>query len=210
MVRVRSAEGDAQGTAEKIRVALADSLQTDVSTLSVDSVGEGIGAALRTKSLYAVIVALLLMLLYIWTRFWSLAFAVGNVVSLIHDAIVILTFVLWFDYEISLNIINAVLFILGYSINDTIVIFARIRENVAKMSGVAIEKIVNTSINETLRRTILTSLSTCLVVVALLVFGGEALKTLSLALFIGIVFGTYSSIYIASPVMLLLYSNDKR
>lgn len=210
LVRVRSAEGDAQGTAEKIRVALADSLQTEVSTLSVDSVGEGIGAALRTKSLYAVIVALLLMLLYIWTRFWSLAFAVGNVVSLIHDAVVILTFVLWFDYEISLNIINAVLFILGYSINDTIVIFARIRENVAKMSGVAIEKIVNTSINETLRRTILTSLSTCLVVVALLVFGGEALRTLSLALFIGIVFGTYSSIYIASPVMLLLYNDDKR
>ncbi len=209
LVRVRDSKNDVQGTAEEIRLLLAQGLDTEVTTEQVDSVGEGIGQALSQKSFWAVLVALLMMLLYIWSRFWSFAFAIGTVVSLIHDALVMLTFVLWFDYEISLNTICALLFILGYSINDTIVIFARIRENLARMSGTAVATIANLSINETLRRTILTSLSTCLVVVSLLLFGGEALRTLSLLLFIGIVFGTYSSIYIASPVMLLFYNNKK-
>jgi preprotein translocase subunit SecF len=141
-------------------------------------------------------------------RFWSISYAVGSVVSLAHDVLIILTVVLWFDYEISLNIIGALLFILGYSINDTIVIFSRIRETLSKSRDSSISEIINQSINHTLRRTILTSLATCLVVVALLMFGGEALRPLSLALLIGMVFGTYSSIFIASPVMQLLYKKD--
>lgn len=208
LIRVREFADDAKGTAERMKQALESSL-TDVSIeiKQVDSVGAGVGATLRWKSIQAVLVALLLMLIYIWWRFWSLSYAVGNVVSLFHDAVVILAFFLLFDYEISLNVIGAILAVLGYSINDTIVIFSRIRENVHRLRGRSIEEIVNISINETLRRTLLTSFATILVVVALLIFGGEALRTLSLALLVGMVFGTYSSIYIASPVMLLLYKD---
>jgi preprotein translocase subunit SecF len=179
-----------------------------VEIKQTDSVGAGVGASLRWKSLQAIIAGLLVMLLYIAWRFWSMAFAVGAVVSLFHDAIVILTFFLLFDYEISMNVIGAILAVLGYSINDTIVIFSRIRENIARMPHESIESIVNLSTNQTLRRTLLTSFATTLVVIALVLFGGEALRTLSISLLIGFVFGTYSSIYIASPVMLLLYKKN--
>ena len=149
------------------------------------------------------------MLLYIWLRFFSVSFGVGAVVSLFHDAIVILGIFLLFDKEISINVISAILAVLGYSINDTIVIFTKIRQNIKTMRDVPIAKIVNTSINQTLSRTILTSFSTALVVLSLFILGGEALRDLSLALLIGIIFGTYSSIYIASPLMLLLYKEAK-
>lgn len=207
LVRVKAFENDAKGLAGRIHAALEKDLQgVKVSIKQTDSVGAGVGSELRTGSVQAVLVALLLMLAYIWYRFRSLSYALGGIVALMHDALVILTFVLWFDYEISLNIVSAVLFILGYSINDTIVIFSRIRESMAKkVRSQSIEEVVNISINETLRRTILTSVATCLVVIALLLFGGEVLKILSLALLIGMTFGTYSSIYIASPVMLLFH-----
>ena len=209
LIRVKAFENDAKGLAERIKQAL-ESVHAGltVEIKQTDSVGSGVGAAMRWKSLQAIIVALFLMLLYIWWRFWSFAYAIGNVISLFHDAIVILTFFLMFDYEISLNVIGAILAVLGYSINDTIVIFSRIRENAQKMRSVPIEKIVNMSTNETLRRTLLTSFATTLVVIALLIFGGEALRTLALALFVGIVFGTYSSIFIASPVMLFFYKEQ--
>lgn len=208
LVRVKDFEADAKGLGERIKQSLEAALpDTSIEIKQTDSVGAGVGATLRWKSFQAVFVALLLMLIYIWWRFWSVAYAVGNVVSLFHDAVVILAFFLLFDYEISLNVIGAILAVLGYSINDTIVIFSRIRENVNRLRGRSIEEIVNISINETLRRTLLTSFATILVVVALLVFGGEALRTLSLALLVGMVFGTYSSIYIASPVMLFLYKD---
>lgn len=208
LIRVRDFADDAKGTAERMKQTLEQALgNISIDIKQVDSVGAGVGATLRWKSLQAVLVALLLMLIYIWWRFWSLSYAVGNVVSLFHDAVVILAFFLLFDYEISLNVIGAILAVLGYSINDTIVIFSRIRENVHRLRGRSMEEIVNISINETLRRTLLTSFATILVVIALLIFGGEALRTLSLALLVGMVFGTYSSIYIASPVMLLLYKD---
>jgi len=206
LVRVRAFENDAKGLGDRMKTALeaaVPGLQVEIK--QTDSVGAGVGASMRWKSLQAIIVALFLMLLYVWWRFWAFSYAIGNVVSLFHDAVVILAFFLIFDYEISLNVIAAILAVLGYSINDTIVIFSRIRENVHKMKNESIEKIVNVSINETLRRTLLTSFATSLVVLALLIFGGEVLRTLALALLVGIVFGTYSSIYIASPVMLLFY-----
>lgn len=210
LVRVKGFEGDAKGLSERIRSALELAFPAiSVEVVKTDSVGAGIGESLRWKSLQAIVVALFLMLLYIWWRFWSFSYAFGNVVSLFHDAIVILTFFLLFDWEISLNVIGAILAILGYSINDTIVIFSRIRENVQKMRTESIEKIVNISINETLRRTLLTSFATTLVVIALLLFGGEILRTLALTLLIGIIYGTYSSIYIASPVMLLFYKDHR-
>lgn len=211
LIRVKEFESDAKGLGAKIQSILEQNMaETQVSITQIDSVGAGIGAELRQNSFWALILGLISMLIYIWWRFWSLSYGVGSVVALIHDTLVILSFILWFDYEISLNVISAILFILGYSINDTIVIFARIREELARKSGESVHAIVNRSINETLRRTILTSFATALVVVALLLFGGEVLRLLSLSLLIGIVFGTYSSIYIASPVMLLLYKKETK
>lgn len=211
LVRVSEYTNDVQGTAERIREKLQANLpDTAIEIKAVDQVGPGMGASLWLQSLKAIILGLLLMLLYTWWRFWSLAFGVGVLVSLFHDAIVILGFFMLFDYEISSNVIAAILAILGYSINDTIVIFARIRENIRKIRGHSIADIVNLSINETLRRTLLTSLATALVVLALLIFGGYALRSLAVALLIGIIFGTYSSIAIASPVMLLLYKDKEK
>lgn len=206
LVRTKETPADIASFGESVRQALQEQLTDNtVKVLQIDSIGEGIGAALSWNSIKAVILGLILMLMYIAWRFWSIAYGMGAVISLFHDAIVILLFFLVTDKEISMNVIAAIMTILGYSINDTIVIFARIRENLQQMRSNTIEKIVNLSINQTLRRTILTSSATALSVVALLVLGGEALRDLSIAILIGIVFGTYSSIYIASPVMLMLY-----
>lgn len=211
LVRVREYSGDTQGISQKIEHVLKQNLPGNtVEIKEVNAVGQGEGAAQWQKSLWAILLGLVLMLVYTWWRFWSLAYGVGVLVSLFHDAIVILGFFLLFDYEISTNVIAAILAILGYSINDTIVIFARIRENVNRLRNESMENIVNISINETLRRTLLTSFATALVVLALLIFGGPALHTFALALLIGIVFGTYSSIAIASPVMLLLYKDRNK
>jgi preprotein translocase subunit SecF len=205
LIRLKEVEEDVRGLSEKIQNVLKEELQTEVNVLSVDSVSGGIGAVLRWQSFRAILLSLLLMLLYIWFRFWSFSFGIGAVVSLAHDAIAILLVFLLFDKEISIPVIGAVLTILGYSINDTIVVLTRIRRNLATMKQASMEHLVNLSINQTLRRTLLTSFATTLVVIALFVLGGESLRDLSLALLVGMVFGTYSSIYIASSVMLLLH-----
>ncbi|MCL4361659.1 protein translocase subunit SecF [Candidatus Dependentiae bacterium] len=210
LVRVKEVVVDVAGLAENMKKSLeAEFKDNNIEIKQTDSVGSGISAKLRWDSFLAIVIGLILMLLYIALRFWSFAFATGAVLSLFHDAVVILAIFLLFDKEISINVIMAILTILGYSINDTIVIFAKIRENLAKHRNMSAEKVVNLSINETLRRTTLTSFATLLVVISLFLFGGEVLRDLSLALLIGIVFGTYSSIYIASPIMLLLYKDNR-
>lgn len=209
LVRVKQFEGDAAGLAIRIQKLLESEFNLTVTIDQVDSVGAGIGESMRWKSTQAVAVGLLLMLLYIAFRFWSWGFAIGAVVSLFHDALLVLTIFLLFDLEISINVIGAILAVLGYSVNDTIIIFSRIRENMHKLSDTSLEHIVNVSTTETLRRTLLTSFATTLVVVSLVVFGGEVLRGLSLVLLIGFVFGTYSSIFVASPVM-LLFSKRKQ
>jgi preprotein translocase subunit SecF len=211
LVRVKQFESDAKGLGQRIQMVLEKELpNTAVKVLQTDSVGVGIGSELRTNSIVALIISLIGMLLYLWFRFWSFSYGMGSVVALMHDMLVILSLILWFDYEVSMNVIAAVLFILGYSVNDTIVIFARIRENINKRKDASVYDVVNISINETLRRTLLTSFATTLTVLALLLFGGEVLRLLSLSILVGIVFGTYSSIYVASPVMLLLYKEKNR
>ncbi len=211
LVRVKKEAKDVSQEAENIRQALLKGLGDDyaITIEQTDSVGVATGSSLRTKSLWAVILSLILMLLYIALRFWSFAYAAGAIVSLFHDAIVILTFFLIFDKEISMNVIGAILAVLGYSINDTIVIFSRIRENVKRMPNTSMYDIINISITETLSRTILTTFATTLVVIALFLFGGETLRDLSLALLIGIVFGIYSTIFIATPVLYMLYKEKK-
>lgn len=210
MIRIKDFSNDTTGLAERIKDVLQKNI-SDVSSiriLKIDSIGEGIGAALSWNSIKAVVMGLIFMLIYIAWRFWSFAYAAGAITALFHDAIVILLFFLLFDKEISMNVIGAILAVLGYSVNDTIVIFSRIRENFALMRNATPQQVVNISLNQTLKRTMLTSISTGLVVLSMIVLGGEALRDLSLALLVGIIFGTYSSIYIASPVMLSLYNKE--
>ena len=206
LVRVQAFSSDAQGLAVKMKDAIEKErpgLKAEI--LQSESVGSTIGEALRMRSLKAILLALLAMLIYIVLRFRSIGFALGAVVALFHDALIILASFMFFGKEISVNVIMAILAILGYSINDTIVIFTQIRKNIKHMHGDSLRNIVNTSINQMLRRTLLTSISTGLTVGALYFLGGEILHNLSFALLVGIIFGTYSSIYIASPVMMLFY-----
>ncbi len=205
LIRVKEFVNDSKGLSERMRDAIHTQMPDYQITIEQsDAVGSGVGETLRMKSWYAVLVALLAMLIYIAFTFWSWAYAAGAIIALFHDAGVILFMFALFDFEISINVIGAILAVLGYSINDTIVIFSQIRENSATMGGSSLYNIVNVSLNQTLRRTILTSLSTVIPVCIMYFFGGEALKDFSFALLIGIIFGTYSSIYIASPIMMLL------
>ena len=207
LIRVQKFESDTKGVGERVKAFLEKDIPgLEAQILQADSVGPNVGESLKWNSFKALLIAIILMLGYIAIRF-KFAFSVGAILALVHDTLVIIATFLILNMEINPDVIAAILLILGYSVNDTIVIFSRIRENLNKLHGKPIEEIVNLSINETLRRTILTSFATLLVVISLFVLGGEALRNLSLALLIGIVFGTYSSIYIASPVMLLLYKH---
>lgn len=209
LVRVPEFSNDAKGLSERMKQSIQEAIPDNaVTILESEAVGPGVGKSLRWNFLMAVIIALIAILFYIAIRFWSFAFAAGAIVALIHDPLAILGIFLMLDREISVNVIGVILAVIGYSINDTIVIFSRIRENLAKMKHAPLKEVINVSLNKTLRRTTLTSLATALTVLAMLIFGGEALRDFSLALLIGIVFGTYSSIYIASPVMMALYKKE--
>ncbi len=167
----------------------------------VEFVGPQVGGELTEKGGLAMIYALIGILIYVAWRFeWR--FALGAVAALVHDVLITISLFSLFGLEFSLPVLAALLAVIGYSLNDTIVVFDRIRENFRKMRKGGVLEVMNSSINQTLRRTILTSLTTLLVVVTLLLIGGEVIKGFSTALFIGILVGTYSSIFIASPVVL--------
>lgn len=209
LVRIKEFTDDPQGEAERVRRSLEQAIPgTSIQTLQVDSVGPAAGGVLRAKSWYTVLVALLAMLVYIGIRF-QFAFAVGAIIALVHDAIAIMLLFLALDWELSIQAIVGMITVLGYSVNDTIVIFSRIRTNIGKMGSSSMAHIANVSINQTLTRTLRTSFATALSVLALFLIGGESLRDFSLALLVGIVVGTYSSIYIASPVMLALYKRAR-
>ena len=167
----------------------------------VEFVGPQVGGELTEKGGLAMIYALIGILIYVAWRFeWR--FAVGAVAALVHDVLITISIFSLFGLEFSLPVLAALLAVIGYSLNDTIVVFDRMRENFRKMRKGGALEVMNSSLNQTLRRTILTSLTTLLVVVTLLLIGGEVIKGFSFALFIGILVGTYSSIFIASPVVL--------
>ncbi len=209
IVRVQDFASDAQGLGERIRQAVVNELPDhSIELLQSESVGPGVGKTLRWKSIKTVLLALLVLLAYIAFRFWSFAYAAGAVFALFHDAVAILALFFFLDRAISINVIGAILAILGYSINDTIVIFSRIRDDIKKSDSGNLQSIVNKSLNGTLRRTILTSVSTGLLVLVMLIFGGQALFDFSLVLFAGVIFGTYSSMYVASPIMMMLYHKN--
>jgi preprotein translocase subunit SecF len=210
LIRVKELTGDARMLGENIKKAVQEGLpDNQVTILQTEIVGPGVGESLRWNSMLAILIALIAILIYIAFRFWSVAFAVGAIVALAHDAFIMLAACLLFNREISITVIGAILAVLGYSINDTIVIFARIRTNLVKMKGSSLKHIVNVSLNSTLRRTLLTSFATALTVFAMLLLGGEALRDFSFVLLVGIIFGTYSSIYIASPIMMMLYKENR-
>jgi preprotein translocase subunit SecF len=167
----------------------------------IDTVGPKIGEELRKAAILAVLIALLLILIYIGWRF-ELVFAVGAILALFHDVMITLGIFSMFNIEISLKEIAAFLTIVGYSLNDTIVVYDRIRENLKVMRSEDLATIMNSSINQCLSRTVITSLTTFIVVLILFLFGGEVIKGFALAMLIGVVVGTYSSIFVASPVIL--------
>ena len=172
----------------------------------VEFVSPQVGKELTERGGLAMIIALLLIFVYVMIRFqWQ--FAAGAVAALIHDVIVTVGFFAVFDLPFDLTVVAAVLAVIGYSLNDTVVAFDRIRENFFKLRGVSAEESMNTSINEMLARTIITGVTTLLVLVALLLLGGESIAPFSIALIVGIVVGTYSSIYTASATALLLGVN---
>ncbi|HLE76406.1 MAG TPA: protein translocase subunit SecF, partial [Candidatus Babeliales bacterium] len=187
-IKLDQVSKDLGQVAEIMQSAVQNALpDTQVTVLQSESVGPEVGETLRGKSFRAVLLAMLAMLAYIAFSFWSFGFAVGAVVALIHDAILVLAVFLLFDREISINVIGAILAVIGYSVNDTIIIFSQIRDNVKKMSHDSLSNIVNVSLNQTLRRTLLTSFSTAIAVVSMFVLGGEALRDFSLSLLVGII-----------------------
>ena len=173
-----------------------------------DSVGSQIGKELTRKGITAIIFALIGIIIYISIRF-EFAFAVGAIIALAHDVLITVGIYCALGQELSMPIIAALLTIVGYSVNDTIVVFDRIREDLKLVKGQSYKEIANLSINQTLSRTLLTSVTTLLTVVMLLVFGGGAVQSFALALFIGIVVGTYSSIFVATPIVLLWHKEEK-
>jgi preprotein translocase subunit SecF len=168
-----------------------------------DIVGPVIGADLQKKGLYATLASILAITIYIAVRFRP-SFAIGAIAATLHDILVTIAFLQFFKYELSLNIVAAILTITGYSVNDTIVIFDRVRENMRNKRREPIDQVVNTAVNQTLGRTIITAGTAFLSVLALFLFGGEALRGFSFTMLVGIVSGTYSTIFIASAIAIIL------
>ena len=175
--------------------------------LSIEKVGPKIGAELSGDAVMAILSALALILFYISIRFeWK--YAVGAIAALAHDILVTLGIFSILDYEVSLAVIAAFLTIVGYSLNDTIVIFDRVRENIKTMKKLSLTEVINNSINQSLSRTIITSLTTFLVVLVLFIAGGEVIHTFAFAMIIGVIVGTYSSIFVASPIVIKMGTSE--
>lgn len=201
ILRIRSIEGNAEA---QIKQALNKGLEDNNTQIdSITSVGAEVGRDTTWNAIKAVLLSMLVLLIYIAVRF-ELKFGLGAIIALAHDLLAVMTFILITGEPFSLPVLASILAILGYSLNDTIVIFSKIRQNKGKYQGESEVSIANISINETLTRTLLTSISTFIAVAVILLMGGEALWGFSSVMLVGIVVGTYSSIYIASPVMLAL------
>ena len=185
---------------KSIKESVVNKLGVDVNFRRIENVGPKVSAELLNSGLIAICLALGAMLFYIWIRFeWQ--FSLGSILAIFHDVLITIGIFSILSLEVNLSIVAAVLTIVGYSMNDTVVIYDRIRENLSKYSSSTIDDVSNTSINETLSRTIITSVTTLLALGSISVLGGEILKGFSLAMIIGVIIGTYSSIFVASPIL---------
>ncbi len=185
-----------------------DNYLEDYSFRRVENVGPKVSAELLQDGVTAIAIALAAMLIYIWFRFeWQ--FSIGAIIAIFHDVIITLGIFSLLSLEINLSIVAAVLTIVGYSMNDTVVIFDRVRENLKKYADIKIFDLTNLSINETLSRTLITSVTTLLALLSIFFFGGEILKGFSFAMILGVILGTYSSIFIANPVLVYFKVSQK-
>jgi len=200
LVKIESTNADDNNFIKSIKDQLSKDLGSEVNFRRVENVGPKVSAELLKTGLLAIVLSLAAMLFYIWIRFeWQ--FSLGAIIAIIHDVIITVGIFSLLSYEINLSIVAAVLTIVGYSMNDTVVIFDRIRENLKKYSKISINEISNISTNETLSRTLITSVTTLLALLSIYIFGGEILKGFSFAMIVGVIIGTYSSIFVATPIL---------
>ena len=200
LIKFEKKDFDNENSIKKIKDNVKKTLQTEVNFRRVENVGPKVSEELLNSGLIAITLALGAMLFYIWVRFeWQ--FSVGSIIAIFHDVLITIGHFSLLSMEINLSIVAAVLTIVGYSMNDTVVIYDRIRENLSKFSSLKIGEISNKSINETLSRTIITSATTLLALISIFILGGEILRGFALAMIIGVLIGTYSSIFVASPIL---------
>ena len=212
MVRVPDVGAESGGSLSQAADAVEKALKTanlsNPRVVGTDIVGPSVGRQLTRQGILATSVALAGILAYVALRF-RFSFAVGAVVATVHDLLITLAFLAFFRYDLSLNVIAALLTITGYSVNDTIVIFDRVRENMSRSRGMTLAQVINASVNQTLGRTIITAGLTLLSVLALFFFGGEVLHGFAFTMLVGIVTGTYSSVFIAAGIVLIWQGRQK-
>ena len=203
LIKVEQKNTNNNNLIPQIKKTLSNNLNADIDFRRVENVGPKVSSELLESSVIAISLALAAMLFYIWVRFeWQ--FSVGSIIALFHDVVITLGIFSVLSLEINLSIIAAVLTIVGYSMNDTVVIYDRIRENLFKYTKISISDVSNLSINETLARTIITSVTTLLALFSIYILGGEILRGFSFAMILGVIIGTYSSIFVASPILKFL------
>ena len=208
LVKIEKTRSDDNNFIKSINDKLSSDLGSNVNFRRVENVGPKVSSELLKAGLLAISLSLTAMLIYIWIRFeWQ--FSLAAIVALVHDVIITVGIFSFLSYEINLSIVAAVLTIVGYSMNDTVVIFDRIRENLKKYSKISISDISNISTNETLSRTLVTSVTTLLALFSIYIFGGAILKGFSFAMIIGVIVGTYSSIFVATPILNYTNVNQK-
>ena len=200
LIKVEQKESDGNKLIPQIKKNLSDNLNSEINFRRVENVGPKVSSELLQSGIIAISLSLAAMLFYIWIRFeWQ--FSIGSIFALFHDVVITLGIFSVLSLEINLSIIAAVLTIVGYSMNDTVVIYDRIRENLNKYNRLNINEIADLSINDTLARTIITSVTTLLALLSIFILGGEILSGFSFAMILGVIIGTYSSIFVASPIL---------
>ena len=208
LIKIEKKLNNNESLISEIKTSLDQDLNEEVNYRRVESVGPKVSAELLKSGIISIGLALLMMLFYIWFRFeWQ--FSLGSIIALFHDVIITLGIFSILSIEINLSIVAAVLTIVGYSMNDTVVIYDRIRENLSKFNKLEIDQVSNLSVNETLSRTLITSVTTLLALFSIFILGGEILKGFSFAMILGVIIGTYSSIFVASPVLRYLKVSSK-
>ena len=208
LVKIEMTDADNINFIKSINDKLSSDLGSVINFRRVENVGPKVSKELLRSGLLAITLSLAAMLIYIWIRFeWQ--FSLGAIIALIHDVIITVGIFSFLSYEVNLSIVAAVLTIVGYSMNDTVVIFDRVRENLRKYSKISIADISDVSTHETLSRTLITSVTTLLALFSIYIFGGAILKGFSFAMIIGVVVGTYSSIFVATPILNYTKVNQK-